>query len=90
MVSEPPYCGTPRESHQFPVTLVVVTVVVGGDEVVVLVVVDVVFVVDVVDVELDVGVVVDVEQDASSIAATSKKLKPNQINLFFNLLLLFH
>ena len=68
-------------------------VVVGGDEVVkalVVLVVVVVLMTVVVDVGLDVGVVVDVEQDASSIAATSKKLKPNQINLFFNLLLLFH
>ena len=53
----------------------------------VLAVVDVVFVVDVVDVDLDVvvdvDVFVDVAQDASNIAAVNKKLKPNQINLFF-------
>jgi len=87
-VKVPPYCGVPRLSHQFPAAVVVVvegvvvtlvafvSVVVA---VVVLVVVDVVFVVDG---ELDVDVV-DVAQDASSIAAIIKKLKPNQINLFF-------
>jgi len=39
---------------------------------------------------LDVDVVVDVEQDASNIAATNRQIKPNQINLFFNLCLLFY
>jgi hypothetical protein len=46
----------------------------------------VVFVVVVVVVVAVVVVVVDevfVPQDASNMAATSKKLKPNQINLFF-------
>ena len=80
----PPRCGVPRLSHQLPVVVVVV-VVVGGvllDVVVVVVDVDVVVIVFVVD---DVGAdVVDVAQDVSNIAATSKKLKPNQINLFFN------
>jgi len=33
--------------------------------------------------------VVLVEHDDNTIAATVKKLKPNQINLFFNVLLLF-
>ena len=78
----PPYCGVPSLSHQFPVVAVVVGVVV-----LVLVMVDVVFVVDVVDVFdvfIDVEVVVDVAQDATSIAAAIKKLKPNQITLFFN------
>jgi len=81
----------PKLSHQFPVAVVVVaTVVVGGDVAdvmaVVGVVVDVIFV-DVVDVVVD--NVVDVLHDANSIA-TSKKTKPNQINLFFNFLLLFY
>jgi hypothetical protein len=68
------------------VLVVVVTfalVLVVGDP---LVVVDVVVlvVVEVVD-EVAADVVVDVAllQDASSIAATSKRLKPNQITLFF-------
>jgi len=65
------------------VVVVVADVVVIGWVVVVLVVaVDVVvFVV--------VDVVVALEHDARSMAATSKKLKPNQVNLFFNSLLLF-
>jgi hypothetical protein len=47
------------------------------------------FVVEVgVDVVFEVGV--DVVQEASSIAAAIKTLKLNQINLFFNLLLLFN
>jgi hypothetical protein len=84
-VSVPPYWGVPSESHQFPVAVVVVGGVVVGELVVVVVVV-VVFVVTVVDVSGDVAVDVgdDVVQDASSIATTIKKLKPNQINLFFN------
>ena len=68
--------------------VVVVEVVVVN--VVVVVVVVLLVVVDVV-VEVDVEVAVDVLQDARSMAATSKKLKPNQITLFFNFyLLLFH
>jgi hypothetical protein len=47
----------------------------------VVVVVVVVVLVVVVDVAVE---VVDLLQDASSKEATSKKLKPNQINLFFN------
>ena len=93
MTISPPYCGTPRLSHQCPVVVVVLAVVVCGTVVVVLVV-DVVFVVAVVDVGLDVvvdaDVFVDVAQDASNIAATNKKLKPNQINFLFNFLLLFN
>jgi hypothetical protein len=64
-----------------------VAVVVGGTAVLVVVVV-----VDVgMDVVVDVGmdVVVDVAQDASNIATTIKKLKPNHINLFFNFYLHF-
>ena len=86
MINTPPYIGVPSESHQFPVAVVVVgIVVVAVSGVVVLVVVDVVLVLDVVGV----GVDVDLVQDASSIAATSKKHKPNQMNLLFNFLLLF-
>ena len=85
----PPYCGVPRLSHQFPVAVVVVgIVVVAVSEVVVVVVLAVVDVVLVLDV-VDVGVDVDVAHEASSIAVTSKKLKPNQMYLFFNFLLLF-
>jgi hypothetical protein len=78
MVIVPPYCGVPSESHQFPAAVVVVAVVVVTGAVV--------FVVVVVVVVAVVVVVVDevfVPQDASNMAATSKKLKPNQINLFF-------
>jgi hypothetical protein len=78
IVIVPPYCGVPSESHQFPAAVVVVAVVVVTGAVV--------FVVVVVVVVAVVVVVVDevfVPQDASNIAATSKKLKPNQINLFF-------
>ena len=67
--------------------VVVVVTDVGGVVVVVLVVVVVVLVVVVVDVGV---VVVDLPQEASNIAATRKKLKPNQINLFFNLRLQFN
>jgi hypothetical protein len=42
----------------------------------------------VVVVEVVVDVVLEVLQEASNIAATSKMLKLNQINLFFNFLLL--
>jgi hypothetical protein len=78
IVIVPPYCGVPSESHQFPAAAVVVAVVVVTGAVV--------FVVVVVVVVAVVVVVVDevfVPQDASNMAATSKKLKPNQINLFF-------
>jgi hypothetical protein len=79
----PPYWGVPSESHQFPVAVVVVGEVVVGLILVWVVVVCVLAIVVVsVDEAVDVGV--DVAQDASSIATTIKKLKPNQINLFFN------
>jgi hypothetical protein len=52
------------------------------------VVVVLVVVVDVV-VFVVVDAVVALEHDARSMAATSKKLKPNHVNLFFNSLLLF-
>ena len=80
MVIVPPYCGVPSESHQFPATVVVVAVVVVTGAVVFVVDVVVVVLVVVVDVVVD---EVFVPQDASNMAATSKKLKPNQINLFF-------
>ena len=87
MVIVSPYCGVPRLSHQFPVTVVVVAVVGCVVTVVVVAVfMVVVLVVEVVDVGAD--VVVDVAHDAISIAAINRKLKPNQINLFFNFLLL--
>ena len=78
IVIVPPYCGVPSESHQFPAAAVVVAVVVVTGAVVFVVVV--VVVVAVVVVVMD---EVFVPQDASNMAATSKKLKPNQINLFF-------
>jgi len=85
----PPYCGTPRLSHQFLLaTVVVVVAVVVVAVVVVVLVVVVVAVVDVV-VGCVAVVVVDVlPQDAISIAATINKLEPSKINLFFNFLLL--
>jgi nitrate/nitrite transporter NarK len=86
IVIVPPYVGVPSESHQFPDAVVVVGVVKVAA--VVVVVVAVVVVVVVVDVSVD--AVVDVVQDASSIAITNKKLKPNQINLFFNFYPLFY
>ena len=76
----------PSLSHQFAVT---VFVVVGAVVAVVVVVVLVVVVVDVfvvVVADKDVDVVVDLAQEASSMAATNKRLKPNQITLFFILL----
>ena len=78
IVIVPPYCGVPSESHQFPAAAVVVAVVVVTGAVVFVVVVVVVVAVVVVEVDE-----VFVPQDASNMAATSKKLKPNQINLFF-------
>ena len=83
----PPYCGVPRVSHHFPV--VEADEVDTGTEVEVEVVVeDLTVVVVVVDVAgwlvVVVAVVVDVLQDASSIAAVIKTLRPNQRILFFN------
>jgi hypothetical protein len=91
MLIEPPYCGAPRESHQCPVVVVVlVSDVVSGSVLVIVVmavVCDGVVLVLVVAVVVVVGLVL---HDASSIAVTSKKLKPNQINLFFNFYLPFY
>ena len=68
-------------------------VVLGGAVVVVVVVfvvVEVLVFVDVdVDVVVDFGTDVDVAHDANSMADIIKKLKPNQITLFFNFYLLF-
>ena len=74
----------PSESHQFPVAVVVAAVVVGPVVVDGIVVLDVVVVVMEAVVDVDVEVV-DVLQDVSSKVATSKKLKLNQINLFFTI-----
>ncbi len=93
MVNVPPYCGTPSLSHQFPVAAFVVDdVVIAGLVVVVEVGADVTLVVEVgMDVVLVVVLVVvfDAAQDESNIAVSIKKLKHNQIHLFFNFLLLF-
>jgi hypothetical protein len=78
-VSEPPYCGVPRISHQFPVALVVVAVVVVGVVIWVVVVVVVVLVVVVV---VDVGVEVDVVvllHDAKTSDVTMRKVSNAQI-----------
>ena len=92
MVIVPPYCGAPSLSHQFPVEVVVTVVDVGSDaKLVVDVGIDAEVVVDGSDAKLvvDVGsdsvvvVVLDLLHDASSIAATRKMLKLNQITLFF-------
>jgi len=80
-VSEPPYCGVPRISHQFPVALVVVAVVVVGVVVVVVVLVVVVVVVVVVLV-VDVGIEVDVVvllHDAKTSDVTMRKVSNAQI-----------
>jgi hypothetical protein len=81
IVIVPPYCGVPSLFHQFPATVEVVAldVVLGADVVDVEVGADVEVWGDVVD---DVFVV-DVVQDAISIAVTIKKLNASQITLFF-------
>ena len=94
VVIDPPYCGTPRLSHQFPVEVVVAAVTVDCIAVLVVVttveigVVLVVMILEVVDICVD--VVVDELQDASNIAATIKKIKTNQTDLFFNFILHFN
>jgi hypothetical protein len=80
MIKSPPDCGVPSESHQFPVGVVVVEVVVGVVVVVVLVVVVVVLVVVVVDVGV---VVVDLEQDAKTIDVTMRQVNIIQMAPFF-------
>jgi hypothetical protein len=87
MVIVPPYCGFPSESHQFPDAAVVVAVVVGVVVIWVVVFVVVVVVLVVVVVIVVVEVVFEV-QDASNIAMTNNKLKPNQI--IFLLILSLH
>ena len=91
MVIVPPYVGAPRLSHQFPVTAVVVEGVVVTGLLVFVVVFIAVFVVVVGLLAVVVVVILEVVfvvQEASNIAATSNMLKPSQINLFFNFLLL--
>jgi hypothetical protein len=74
----PPYCGVPRLSHQFPVTVVVVVAVVVTFEVVVVVVL-VVVVVFVVVVDAEVVDVVFVVQDANKSDTTRTKVSVIQI-----------
>ena len=82
----PPYCGTPRLSHQFPVLVVVAVTVVAAD--VVDVVVDVIAAVVVVVatggvVVVVVVVVVDDLQDAKISDSTIRKVSNPQKALFF-------
>jgi hypothetical protein len=86
-VMAPPYCGVPSVSHHFPVveadevvTETELEVVEEGLTVVVVAVDEL----GVVAGPVVVVVVVDVLQDASSIAAVIKTLRPNQRILFFN------
>ncbi len=78
-MSVPPYCGV----FAVGVDVVVDVGVVVGVAVGVVVIIGL-------DVGVVVGVVVEVlvPQDASTMADTTKKLKPNQINLFFTFSLL--
>jgi hypothetical protein len=88
IVSEPPYLGVPRLSHQCPVEVVVTAVVtavvdvveVGAITVVVVVVVTIAAVVVVV---VGVLVVVFELQDASTSDATMRKVSAIQITPFF-------
>jgi hypothetical protein len=81
--------GLPKLSHQFPVDVVVAVTVVAEvvDVVGITEVVDVVaiteVVVDVGGTIVDVAVVVELPQDASSSETTIKKLKPMTIILLF-------
>jgi len=78
-INLPPYFGT----GAVVVVVIVEVVALVVDTVVVTVLVFVGLWVDV-DAEIDVGVdVVDMAQDASSMATTIKKLQPTQINFFF-------
>ena len=90
IVIEPPYCGVPRLSHQLPVEVVVTAVVVDCAVVLVVFTIEVGVVLVVVTIEVvdvDVDAVVDELQDANNIVVTIKKLKTNQITLFFNFIL---
>lgn len=85
MLIAPPYCGTPNEFHQLPVTAVVVVVfVVGAGAVVVDVAVDVGVEMGVDDgVEVVVDVEVDVEQEAKNSDVTIIQVSTIQTNPFF-------
>jgi hypothetical protein len=88
MTISPPYCGVPSLSHQFPLAAVVLVVEVGGSVVVfVVVVVVLVVVVDAGAVD-DVVVVVDLEQDANTMAEMSRMPKGTSINFLFTFYLL--
>jgi hypothetical protein len=80
----PPYCGVPRLFHQFPVTGVVVAVVVVGAVVLVVVVVVVLVVVgvEVVCIGAEVDVVV-LLQDAKTSDVTMRQVSNPQIILLF-------
>jgi hypothetical protein len=82
-VNWPPYCGLPRESHQWAVDIVGLVVVTGLVTVVVEVVVVVATCVEVVVVASVDVVVVALEQDVSIKADTIKILKPIQMTFFF-------
>jgi hypothetical protein len=87
IVSEPPYFGVPRLSHQFPVEVVVTAVVTTAVDVVdvVTIAVDVAVVVAAADVVVMVVVLVVFAepQDASTIDTTMRKLSAIQITPFF-------
>jgi hypothetical protein len=85
-VNEPPYCGLPSLSHQFPIVTVVVVLVVETGGFVVVVVVVVVFVVVVVlpgEVDIDVVGVVVLLQDAKTVDITIRQVSASQIAPFF-------
>jgi len=81
--------GLPRLSHQFPVDVVVAVTVVAEvvDVVGITEVVDVVAITEVVvevgSTVVDVVVVVELPQDASSSETTTRKLRPNTVILLF-------
>jgi len=81
-VIAPPYCGTPRLFHQFPVEVVVAAVVTTAVDVVEVGVIAVV--VEVVGVFVVVGAVVVVEeQDANTSDVTMRQVSAIQIAPFF-------
>jgi hypothetical protein len=80
----PPYVGIPSLSHQFPVLAVEVTVcVIGCAVVVVVAALLVVLVVEVAEVIMDVEVVLDLLQDASTKDVAIRKVNAIQIILLF-------
>ena len=78
----PPYCGTPNESHQWPVVVAVVVVLFVFDAVVVVAVVFVVVVVLVV-IDVDVIVVVVLLHDAKTSDVVMRQVSAIQITLLF-------